>query len=137
MSGICHFRGFRKLLTQTSTSSPKHNWRSGRAQGCTGKSVNTWIGFCECDSVKNELAASELLRYGITFSKLFSPPCLLLADKDSPPSFQHGSACHHGGVRRRKKQAQPGEMITASQCQQNSLQIFSLCIIKASELDCK
>lgn len=65
--------------------------------------------------MKNELAASELLRYGIMFSKLLSPPCLLLADKDSPPGSQHGSACHQRGISR-KKQAQLGERITASQC---------------------
>lgn len=65
--------------------------------------VSTGTGFHGCDSMKNGCAVSELLRYGIMFSKLLSPPCLLLADKDSPPGFQHGLACHQHGIAERNK----------------------------------
>lgn len=92
--------------------------------------VSTGTGFHGCDSMKNGCAVSELLRYGIMFSKLLSPPCLLLADKDSPPGFQHGLACHQHGISR-EKQAQLGERLTASQCWQNSLQTFSRALLRS------
>lgn len=126
-----------ELLTQTSTSSPS---TAGRVNGhrdaqanllCKHRNRVPWIWQHE-----KWTCCVWTPQIWNRVWKLLSPPCLLLADKESPPGFQHGSACHQCGISR-EKQAQLGERITASQCKQNSLQTFSLCIIKVSELHCK
>lgn len=72
--------------------------------------VNTCIRFC--DSMKNELAASELLSFGIILSQLFSLPCSLCADRTLPKAPSMGQpACSGTGT---EKQAWLGKGMTAS-----------------------
>lgn len=62
--------------------------------------------------MKNGLAVSELLRYGITLSRLLSLPCFLCADGALPKAPSTEQPAHSGTGT--EKQAWLGKGVTAS-----------------------